>query len=1086
MNFKFISLFLTMVSLTFPCALYAQRGQVVSGKVTDSDGQALPGVIVISDKAPGSGTTTGLDGLYSINAGQDATLTFKCMGFTDHSEKVGSRTEVNVTMNDDNLMLEETVVIGYGVQRKVDLTGSVAVVDFGKTSGGRSIVSPSAALAGTAAGMTVTQGSGQPGKDAASIVIRGLGSFSTGAVSPLVLVDGVEWNLDNVNPNDIASISVLKDAASISIYGTRGANGVILITTKSGEEAKTSISYSFKGIRQTAHCDLRLVSDYADHMSLMNEACDNVETSRIFSQSNIDLWREAKKNPNALNANGIPNYVAYPNTDWFEELFQPGFSQEHNLTISGGSKKIHYLMSGGYLDNEGVMGRFGIDSSTKKYHARINLDSKINDWITAGARVFAMRQTYGLAGVSGAFGALYQTTPGIYIGTVNAWGTPALNSEESTNANNIFANLYGAGGYNVATRINGSAFVKFQAGDFSLEATGIYTPAFAEAHSYTRPNGRWNYTDDVQMSATSLKYASSSFSTSRNYALQADLLARYTKEFGIHKLQGLLGYSARKYEGWGWGLTRRNATDWSMNDLDTYSEPYSYSNTPRSGFGTQSVFGRVNYNFDDKYLLEANFRVDGSSRFGPGKKYGFFPSVSAGWRIDRESFMEGTRDWLSALKLRASWGRAGNDNGLGNYSWQASYSTTDIVLDGEIGKGLYIAALGNDQLGWETTTSTDIGLDASFLDGKITMDIDWYHRRTTDILYTPTIYYTMGEVSGAPANVGSLWNSGVELALTYKGSAGKDFSWELGMNASYNKNMVSTFLGPLVKEWRDGKYYNNLANVSTGALSGKLVEGHMIGEHYLRHVYHGNGKGYVKGGVNPKAGPVDGVIRTETDFNWVQAMMDSGYTFAGCSSLSKDQLWYGDIIYEDADGDRNYGDDDDCVFNGHSTSPAVTLGINAGVSWKNFDFSMTWSGAFGFWIIWNSDYYNGSGMLNGYALAERVASDHYFYDPSNPSDPRTNQKGYFPRLTYGTDVNNRIASDYWEYKGDYLKLKTIQLGYTLPRNITGKAKISGLRFFLSGENLLTITSYPGLDPEIGAAIGYPLMRQFTLGGQITF
>ena len=1083
---RILTALLTAVLLFPVSGLLAQKPGSVSGRVTDRDGQAIPGVVVVSDDSGNTGTTTDANGHYVIKASANATLNFKCMGYTDVTEKVDSRTEINVSMEDDAQLLEETVIVGYGVQRKVDLTGSVAVIEFDKTSAGRTIVSPSASLAGMAAGMTVTQGSGQPGKDAASIVIRGLGSFSTGSVSPLVLVDGVEWSLDNVNPNDIASISILKDAASIAIYGTRAANGVILITTKNGEEAKTSISYSFKGIRQTAYCDLHLVSDYAEHMSLMNEACDNVETSRIFSQSNIDKWREAKKHPNDLNENGIPNYVAYPNTDWFKEIFQPGFSQEHNLTVSGGTQKIHYLMSGGYLDNEGVMGRFGIDSSTKKFHFRVNLDAKINDWITAGAKLFGQRQTYGLAGVSGAFGALYQTTPGIYIGTVNAWGTPALNSEESTNANNIFANLYGAGGYNVATRLNGSAFIRFQIKDFSLEANGNYTPAFAEAHSYTRPNGRWNYTEDVQVSTSSLKYASSGYSTSQNYGLQGELLARYSKEFGIHKAGALLGYSARKVESWGWGITRRGATDWLISDLDTYSEQYSYSNSPRSGYGTQSVFGRVNYSLMDKYLLEANFRMDGSSKFGPGRKYGLFPSFSAGWKIDKESFMDFSKNWLSGLKLRASWGRAGNDNGLGYYSWQASYSTTNVVLDGEPGTGLYIAALSNDQLGWETTTSTDIGLDASFLNNRISVDLDWYFRNTTDILYTPTIYYTMGEVSGAPANKGSMWNKGLEIDIRYKDSIGKDLSWTVGLNASYNKNKVTKFLGPLVKEWQNGKYVNNLAGVSTGALSGKLVEGHMIGEHYLRRVYHGTGKGYVRGGVDPKAGPKDGMIRTQKDFDWVQAMMDSGYTFAGCSSLSKDQLWYGDLIYEDTDGDKNYGDDDDCVFNGHSTSPTVNVGLNLGIAWKGIDFSMTWAGAFGFWIIWNSDYYNGSGMLNGYALAERVANDHYFFDPDNPNDPRTNQSGYFPRLTYGTDLNNRLPSDYYEYKGDWFKLKTVQLGYTLPKKLTEKVKVSGLRFFVSGENLLTITSYPGLDPEIGAAIGYPLMRQFTLGGQLTF
>ena len=1066
---------------------YAQGQTItVKGLVLDSTGAPVPGAVVIDEGKKGAGSVTGPDGSYSIQTGVDATLTFKCLGYTDHIEKVDSRSTIDVVLEEENTLLNETVVIGYGVQRKVDLTGSVSVIDYSKTSENRSIVSTSASLAGMAAGMSVTQGSGQPGSDGASIVIRGLGSFSTNSISPLVLVDGIEWSMDNVNPNDIASISVLKDAASTAIYGTRAANGVILITTKSGEESRISVSYSYKGIFQTAYCDLHLVSDYAEHMSLMNEACDNVETTRIFSQSNIDLWREAAKDPYALNSKGIPNYVAYPNTDWFEELFQLGYSQEHNITISGGAKKIKYLLSGGFLDNQGVMGRFGIDSSTKKYNFRVNVDAQLNNWISAGVKLFGQHQTYGLAGVSGAFGALYQTTPGIYIGTINAWGSPALNSEESSNANNIFSNLYGAGGYNNVTRLNGSAFIKFQIKGFSVEATGNYSPAFGESHSYTRPNGKWNYTDDVPVSSSSLDYASASSSTSRNYSLQGDILARYIGDFGVNHLQVLGGYSVRKIESWGWGVTKKGATDWSMNDLNTYSKLYSNSNTPRSGNVIQSFFGRVNYSFRDKYLAEANFRVDGSSKFGPGKKYGFFPSFSVGWRIDQEKFMESTKSWLSALKLRASWGMTGNNNGLGNYSWQASYSITNVVTEGEPGQGLYIAALGNDQLGWETTTTTDVGIDAAFLGNRLTAELDGYYRNTTDILYTPTIHYTMGEVSGASANKGAMWNAGVELSITYKDSFGKDLSWQVGLNGSYNKNMVTTFLGPLVKEWKDGKYLNNLANVSTTALSGRLVEGHMIGEHYLRKVYHGSGKGYVKGGVDPKAGPVDGMIRTEKDFNWVQAMLDSGYMFAGCSSLSKDQLWYGDIIYEDTDGDRNYGDDDDCVFNGHSITPKFNLGLNIGLAWKGLDFNMTWAGAFGFWIIWNSDYYNGSGMLNGYAIAERVADNHYFYDPSDPSDSRTNLNGYFPRLTYGTDVNNRLPSDYWEYKGDYFKLKNVQLGYTLPKHLTQKIWIAGLRFFVSGENLLTITSYPGLDPEIGAAIGYPLMRQATIGAQITF
>ena len=348
--------------------------------------------------ASNEATVTDADGNWNLAVKDpQATLQFSCLGYKNLSEPINGRNVINVTMQTDNVMLEETVVVGYGVQKKVNLTGSVAAIDFSDIAQSRPIVSTSAALAGMAAGLSVMQTSGQPGDDAATIRIRGNGSFTVNdnvdANAPLVLVDGVEWSMENVNPNDIASISVLKDAASTAIYGTRAANGVILITTKSGEEGRPQISYSYKGILQMPYNKLHFVSDYARHMELINESCDNLGTSRIFSQSNIDLWREKAADPYGLTEQGVPNYAAYPNTDWFDEIFETGFSQEHNLSVSGGSKTVRYLISMGYLDNEGVMGRFGIDSGTRKINFRANVEANVTKWFTMGTRIFGQRES---------------------------------------------------------------------------------------------------------------------------------------------------------------------------------------------------------------------------------------------------------------------------------------------------------------------------------------------------------------------------------------------------------------------------------------------------------------------------------------------------------------------------------------------------------------------------------------------------------------------------------------------------------------------------------------------------------------------
>lgn len=1065
----------------------ATASSIVKGVVTDEAGIPVIGATVMVEGTL-NGTQTDVDGKWSLTVKDPmhSSLVFSCMGYETLIFPIGNQKELKVMMKEDTQLLEEIVVVGYGTQKKANLTGSVTSIDFADKTSGRPILSTSAALAGMAPGMTVMQSSGQPGSESATIHIRGVGSFSSNASSPLVLVDGIEWSMDNVNPNDIESISVLKDAASTAIYGTRAANGVILITTKNGKEAHPRISYAYKGIVQMPYNDLEWVSDYAQYMKLFNEGCYNAGMQNQFTDTDIRNWENAAANPYGLNEYGVPNYVAYPNTNWFQEIFQTGYSQEHNLSVSGGTNKVRYLVSGGFLDNQGVMNRFNLDSSSQKANFRTTLESDVTKWFTLGTKIFGQWQQYGTANISNGFNYLYQTTPGIYPGSENAWGRPA-SGNESPNANNVFAQMAGSIGTKRTWRVNGTVYAKIRPyKGVSIEGTFNYAPTFQENRTRSRENGRWDYITDTRYSVSSLDNAVVSHSFTRTYRMSTELLARYDETFGDHAIGALVGYSAQEYRKWGWGMQKKGATDWTLSDPSTFAEMNSISSTSEAGWGLRSYFGRVNYAFKDKYLFEANLRVDGSSKFGPQNRYGFFPSFSAGWKIHEESFMTSTKSWLDNLKLRASWGQTGNCTGIGNFAWQATFDSENVVVDGVPTTGLYVASMSNLDLKWETTTTTDIGVDAGFFKNKLTAELDYYYKNTTDILFTPSTYLTMGNISQVPSNLGRMWNQGVELSLNWKDTIGKDFYYYIGANFSYNKNKVVSFKEPLTKYYNEnGKYVNNISAAAENWGSGKLCEGYAIGEHYIHQLYRGTGAGYSGGWPDLNAGPVNGMIRTTQDMEWLQAMIDAGYSFNGVTTLSPDTLWYGDFIYADANGDKNYGNEDDKNFNGHSSTPSYNLGINLGFSYKGLDFSMQWAGAFDYYIYWSSSYYNDTTIAWGYAISKRIANDHYFYDPKNPDDPRTNINATYPRLVKG-DARNKAASDFYEYKGDFMKLKNVQIGYSLPSRWMNKIAVKDLRFYVSGENLLTITKFPGMDPELGGTIGYPLMRQVSIGAQVTF
>lgn len=1069
--------------LLLPALLMAQT-KTVTGTVTDENNKPLQGVSV-SVKNAGAGTVTTEAGLFSLKVQPGAVLVFSHLDFEPGEQTVGEQTTFAITLKTKNNALSDVVVVGYATQRKVNLTGSVATIS-GKQIEDRPVTNVSSSLAGLSSGVFVRQGSGKPGSDGASITIRGLGTLSS--TSPLILVDGIISSMDAVNPLDIESISILKDAASASIYGTLAANGVILITTKKGQRNKNSVTYN--GILSTTN-PMRMpgfVNDYATHMRLINEGYTNVGQPSIFAQSTINAWDSASKIPNQLNPIGVPNYIAYPNTNWSDALFNNKLLQTHNISINGGSDKVTYLLSLGYMNNQGTIDNTG----TKRYQIRANLDANINKFLTIGTQTFASTQTYQLGNTSSAFNFLRQTTPGVVPFWDGRYGFPQA-PEESSTANNILAFLNNTAGDNQTSRFNTTvyAIVKLIKG-LSFESRFNYQLSQNESNSHTDagPSERWNFATNQQKSfLPGLSTLTTSYSFSKTYQTTIDNVLRYTTRVARdHEIGALAGYNQLYNNNYGFDATKQGLIDYNITVPGSALTPIT-TNGSETDYAMRSWFGRLNYAYKGRYFIEGNFRYDGVSRFSPSTRWGSFPSVSAGWRISEERFMQGTRSWLNNLKLRGSWGRLGN-NASGNYDWQATYANRLYSFNNAQVSGLAVGSYANPDLQWETTTNTNIGLEGSVLGGKLNFEIDVYRRVTDGILTVPPIPLTAGTASAPIVNTAQVTTKGIELTLGYRGKVG-NVGFAVSGNIAFNANEVTGYKGQLVEGYVTDAtgaqvYQSNLGAVSTGDIN-RILEGHKINEYYLYKTYRGTGSPFnADGTVNKNGGPKDGMIRTPDDIAWATAMLAAGYKLRPANAVRNNAIWYGDLIYADLNGDGDYGNSFDRYFAGTSTLPKYIFGFNAQVSWKQFDLSMIWAGALGHQYYWNADNYNNSFVTNGNAFATLYAYDHYFYDPANPKDPRTNTSARYTRLKANDPQNRGVASDFWLYDASWIKLKNLQIGYNLPDKWARKALLQRARIYFSAENLLMITKFPGLDPEIGSGVDYPTMRQYAVGVNLTF
>jgi len=743
---------------------------VVTGRVTDTLGVPLPGVNV-KLKGSTAGTTTGSEGRYSITIPDgNGTLVFSYLGFTTQEAEVNGRNTINIQLKERASALNEVVVVGYGTQKKVNLTGAVSVI-ASKDLLTRPVGQTSAALAGIAPGVTVIQNSGRPGGDAATIRVRGVGT--TGNSDPLVLIDGIEGTMNNIDPNIIESISILKDAASASIYGSRAANGVILVTTKRGSGKKIGINYnSYAGWQRPTN--MPDVVNALDHMLLMNEAYTNVGRSQLYPNDLIEQYR----------TQGGVSSDKYPNTDWQKQVLTgSGFQQSHFLTVDGGSENIRVFTSVGYFDQKGIIE----NSSYRRYTVRNNTDVTFSKKLS---------MKFDLQFVNG-------ITKEPAIGTGNVFnymnGIPANQLDRNSNGtwgigwnglNPVAASI--EGGTNQTTSPSGiiNASLNYRPVEW-LTAEFTIAPKLGESVGKNFNKSIQTYYPDGSIGYKSPALTSLTENNSRSIYNNMRATLTADKTFGSHAVKVLVGASQEDYH-----------NDFISAFRDTYILPNypvinsgSAVNQQTSGtseeWALRSFFGRVNYDYKQKYLLELNGRYDGSSRFLTGKRYAFFPSASAGWRISQEAFMQPLKKVIDELKIRASWGRLGNQN-IGTYPSTVSVDLGSGVLGKQIVNVAALNNLSNKDISWETTEMSDIGIDA-VLFSNLTITADYYNRKTKDILLLLNVPLIIG-LNAPFQNAGVVSNKGWEVGIGYRGNI-KEFKYNVNVNVSDVINKVVDLRG---------------------------------------------------------------------------------------------------------------------------------------------------------------------------------------------------------------------------------------------------------------------------------------------------
>ena len=1031
---RFILSFLLL--LTGTIIMYAQ--QEITGNVVDQTGEAVIGATVM-EKGTSNGTVTDFDGNFRLKVEAGRTLVFTYVGY--QTQEMPARDGMKVTMQDDALALNEVVVTGYTTQRKADLTGAVSVVSVSELAK-QNENNPIKAMQGRVPGMNISADGSPSGS--ATVRIRGIGTLNNN--DPLYIIDGVptKAGMHELNGNDIESIQVLKDAASASIYGSRAANGVIIITTKKGKSGNIKIDFDASLSVQT----------YTNKMKVLNAK----EFGQVMWQGYVNDGLDPSRNGLGYNydwsydANGVPQLngitmskylddagtTPAADTDWFKETTRTGLIQQYNISLSNGSEKGSSFFSLGYYKNKGIIKQ----SDFERFSARMNTEYKLLkikdlDVVTVGEH-FTLNRTSEVAAPGGFLENVLQfnpslpvrTTTGEYAGPVGGYPdreNPVARLDRNSDNRYTYWRMFGDAYVDVNPLKN-----------FHIRSTFGLDYAQKQQRIFTYP-----VTEGTVANPTNAVEAKQEHWTKWMW----NAIATYNIEKGKHRGDAMVGIELnREDDNWFSG----KAYDFAVLNTDymwpnaAVGEQEAYGSG--EGYTLVSFFGKVNYTYDDRYMASLTLRRDGSSRFGKNNRYGTFPSISAGWRINQEKFLKDVK-WIDNLKIRASWGQTGNQEisniarytmyesnygeaGFGGQSYGTSYDISGTNGGQTLPSGFKRNQLGNDDLKWETTTQTNLGLDFGFFRNALYGSFEWYYKKTKDILvYMPGIG-VMGEGSSQWINAGEMLNKGVELNLGYRGEIGQ-FSYDLTGNIGTYRNEVTKIPETIA------------ANGTFGGNGVESVVGHPMGAQV----------GYV----------YDGIFKSQDE-------IDNHATQNGAG--------LGRIRWKDLNNDGVINEKDQQWI--YSPVPDFTWGLNIYVQYKDFDLTMFWQGVQGVDVI--SDLKKETDLWSGLNITN-LNKGHRLLDAWTPNNMGSN----IPAVSTMDNNNEKRVSSYFVENGSYAKLRTIQVGYNVPKRIIDKVHLSRLRLYLSAQNLLTIKSknFTGVDPE-NANFGYPIPLNVTFGLNVSF
>lgn len=1041
---KHLMLLIALGVVSPSVSLYAEKTEIgqqkntIQGTITDSRKEPLVGVNIVI-KGESVGCVTDIDGRFSIAAPPSAILQISYIGYVPQELKIGSQKKIDIILAEDSKALDEVVVVGYGTQKKTSLTASVSTL---KSDDIKDLPSPNISnmLAGRVSGILAGQGGGQPGSDGSEVFIRGIAT--TGQSSPLCLVDGVQRDYTRIDPATIESFTVLKDAAAVAPYGMAGANGVILITTKKGKTGRPVVSYSGFYAMQNPTRVIDRLNSY-EYVLAKNKADRNSNNPVTFSVEAIEGYRKTVTGAADANPDRYANSNAY---DEYRQRNTPYTG--HTLSLSGGAENVNYYIALGYQYQEGMWS----SSNQQRYNVTANIEARPTSTTTIGLNLNGWNQDVkqSQSDAWGTFGELYSYLP-IDV-TRFQDGKLGANNAGAVIEGTLYSGYKNSEETKIFTQLTVNQELPFVKG-LSVKGIVSYDPTIIFSKNWTEPKPDY-YRLNADGTKTVFKDGNSPALSQRvdkwhNLTFQGML--SYQNSFGKHDVGAIVVAEARSNNWLGFGVSRANYGT-TIDEINMGNpDQKNWGTNGSSSYGRQMGFVfRGNYAYDSKYMLELSGRYDGHYYFAPGKRFGFFPAVSAGWRVSQEEFMQGLEN-LENLKIRASVGQSGNLAGNPfQYSSNFNILETSVILNGKPMQGLIERAEPNPFITWEKATKYDVGAEVSLWKGLLTAEVDYFFEKRNNMLASPSVTVpTEYGIGISQENAAEMQNQGLEIILGSTWQINKD--WRVSMNGNF------TFARNKFKKIFEAAHtYDSPERRRTGRSWGT-----QFGLDAVR-------------------------LFQENDFdsngNLILDKDNDGVNEIAAHSFGK--VYPGDIMYRDVNGDGVINGDDECVI-GKPILPEIVYGFNPRVNYKNFDFSVFFQGTGNSNLILTKEliipFLNGTGNPTKESVEDSWSPE--------------NQNARFPRMNVGGSENNIQRSSWWCWNSSYLRVKNIEFGYSLPQNFLRRAQMQQLRVFVAAQNILTFTKLPFIDPEVNSAgagdnnargFYYPQQKAVQFGVNITF